>query len=233
MAKEKKLGIGHFENKQLKPYQGQYPIYLRITYDRANLQFKSPSYQFAAYLNIIEHTDKNQLLLNDQRMITLIRILLDRDNVNYNVKTFNSGEYISLYETIHTVYFSRMKSRINKFLKSQKLIHTLDNLDLYDRDHFDYSSSLPEYDNFLSMLNELRPDLYTEYKLLQNEDDKMLDLMTKFEKKQNIFYLSSADILMNKELELMINKQGFGPVLDSWRKIVDPQNNSRIKIKLK
>ncbi len=225
MAKEKKLGISHFINTQLKPINGYHPLYMRLTYNRDSLKIKSPTYSILEELGKLDDYNQERIKDNDIRIVHSIHKNVQDKLIGYSVKTFKDELISQLYRDLGVVHYERLYHALIDFLETNSNEGTAFFLDHYT------TGSLDEIVNsFLDTIEELNPELFIKFETEYQTHFVLDEVLKKHSLEQNWVYVSVADVLFNKDLLNQINqkhKHLRKPFLD-LQKLLNPfsQNSS-------
>lgn len=177
MARKKKITIKHFVNKLLGSGP-VYPLYIMVTYNRKNTQFKSRINDY--FINIEQTKDCTHKIANEQRIIkALVEHEINQQGDNYEVKglgnkydTYGTPLYTALSEYLkHQLGEAALKSNpIESFLFFTGVRQEIDFNMLYggaQRLFDDLEENLPE--NF-----QLNVSFFQQYSKLYDMPDAIL-----------------------------------------------------------
>lgn len=130
MAKQKKITVRFYLNKDVKPHHPEsgadnmYPIYCRVTYDRKNTKFKWGNALIAesAEDDIMHSAFGKKSLQNDELLITRI-VRFEEENLGDKFALPGLGDRIPPYRRIIHFEFEGILSKNLDFFVGQFLVH--------------------------------------------------------------------------------------------------------------
>jgi hypothetical protein len=213
MAKEKKLTVKIYENRQLKEYKSPeeesmdgyelvyshtfYPLYLMLTFNRKVKTIKSPTFEFLHEIHertdlII--TDPDEIEKNDRRLLDGYREIIEKRGEEFSLDLISSSnpEYVKFKEPVFHLVGSKVKMEFFHFFHG-----------VGPHDKYPYSMMValttPNWMVFLYHLKETSPGIYSEF----------LDWFEDVELIVNEFENFSRQNLFPFRIDLELNTSGF------------------------
>jgi len=234
----RKITVRFFLQKKVQPEasmlgngkeRSAYPLYLYITYNRRNMQFKSNYGMFYTDMKDVEDTDKGLMAFEEKLITKVIRyeISLLRGKDEYDMKGLKD-KYEVYATSIHSVLETYLKPKLRSAIlkTNNELQHALNlNTDYYHNTVLRlYKAAGLVFDNFFKVLDKnLRDEIETYQKL-----NELLPRITKYDFPTVIDWLDGS---YKKELGLFLTKvfKHKPQFISSIHKLIDSAVEAKIK----
>jgi len=183
MAKEKKLTVKIYENKQLKENQfpgpgddpnSFYPLYIMITFNRKVKTIKSPTFEFLERTNSAYHllsSNWKHIQNNDERLLKHFRSFLESSGLEFSVASIApENEIYQKFKTpifdlfsreflnyLHVFFGNRESETNGKFSATQLILY-----------------SYPNPIHFFEMMQEMNSELAVEFASINSAQIKRI-----------------------------------------------------------